>query len=140
MKYLLDTCILSEPFKRQPNPQVIAWLRSVDQSSLYTPAVVIGEMRKGVEKMPASVRKGLLEKWLADYLRFYADNIVAFDAEVAMTWGQLVGRLQLEGMSPPVIDSQIAAMALHHRMTLVTRNVRDMQATGVEVLDPFIAC
>lgn len=139
MKYLLDTCILSEPFKRQPSPQVIAWLRSVDQSSLYTPAVVIGEMCKGVEKMPASVRRGLLEKWLADYLRFYADNIVAFDAEVAMTWGKLVGRLQLEGMAPPVIDSQIAATALHHGMTLVTRNVRDMQATGVDVFNPFPA-
>ena len=139
MKYLLDTCILSEPFKRQPSPQVIAWLRSVDQSSLYTPAVVIGEMRKGVEKMPACVRRGLLEKWLADYLRFYADNIVAFDAEVAMTWGKLVGRLQLEGMAPPVIDSQIAATALHHGMTLVTRNVRDMQATGVDVFNPFPA-
>ena len=139
MRYLLDTCILSEPFKRQPNPQVIAWLRSVDQSSLYTPSVVLGEMRKGVEKMPASVRRGMLEKWLADYLRFYADNIVAFDAEVAMTWGQLVGRLQQDGMSPPVIDSQIAATALHHGMTLVTRNVRDMRATGVEVFNPFAA-
>ena len=137
MRYLLDTCILSEPFKRQPNPHVIAWLRSVDQSSLYTPSVVLGEMRKGVEKMPASIRRGMLEKWLADYLRFYADNIVAFDAEVAMTWGRLVGRLQQDGMSPPVIDSQIAATALHHGMTLVTRNVRDMQTTGAEVFNPF---
>ena len=139
MRYLLDTCILSEPFKRQPNPHVIAWLRSVDQSSLYTPSVVLGEIRKGVEKMPASVRRGLLEKWLADYLRFYADNIVAFDAEVAMTWGKLVGRLQLEGMSPPIIDSQIAATAIHHGMTLVTRNVSDMQVTGVDVFNPFHA-
>ena len=139
MRYLLDTCILSEPFKRQPNPHVIAWLRSVDQSSLYTPSVVLGEMRKGVEKMPASVRKGMLEKWLSDYLKFYADNIVAFDADVAMTWGQLVGRLQVEGISLPVIDSQIAAMAIHHGMTLVTRNVSDMQATGVDVFNPFPA-
>ena len=139
MRYLLDTCILSEPFRRQPNQHVIAWLRSVDQSSLYTPSVVLGEMRKGVEKMPASVRRGMLEKWLADYLRFYADNIVAFDAEVAMTWGKLVGRLQLEGISTPVIDSQIAATAIHHGMTLVTRNVRDMLATGVEVFNPFPA-
>ena len=139
MRYLLDTCILSEPFKRQPNPHVIAWLRSVEQVCLYTPSVVLGEMRKGVEMMPASVRRGMLEKWLADYLRFYADNIMAFDAEVAMTWGKLVGRLRLEGVSLPVIDSQIAATAIHHGMTLVTRNVRDMQATGVEVLNPFPA-
>ena len=137
MRYLLDTCILSEPFKRQPNTQVIAWLRSMDQSSLYTPAVVLGEMRKGVEKMPAGARKEMLTKWLADYRRFYADNIVAFDAEVAMTWGGLVGRLQQEGLSAPVIDSQIAATAIHHGMTLVTRNVRDMQATGVDIFNPF---
>ena len=139
MRYLLDTCVLSEPFKRQPNQQVIAWLRSVDQSSLYTPSVVLGEMRKGVEKMPASARKEMLEKWLADYRRFYADNIVPFDAEVAMAWGKLVGRLQLEGMSTPVIDSQIAATAIYHGMTLVTRNVRDMQATGADIFNPFPA-
>ena len=139
MRYLLDTCIVSEPFKRQPNPHVIAWLRSVDQSSLFTPAVVLGEMSKGVEKMPASARRAMLEKWIADYRRFYADNIVAFDAEVAMLWGKLVGRLQLEGVSLPVIDSQIAATAICHGMTLVTRNVRDMQATGAQVFNPFPA-
>lgn len=69
MRYLLATCILSEPFKHQPNPQVIAWLRSIDQSSLYTPSVVLGEMRKGVEKMPDSARKRMLEKWLAAFSR-----------------------------------------------------------------------
>ncbi len=137
MRYLLDTCILSEPFKRQPDQQVIAWLRSVDQSSLFTPAVVLGEMRKGVEMMPASTRREMLEKWLADYRRFYSDNIVAFDADVAMAWGGLVGRLQLAGISLPVIDSQIAATAIWHGMTLVTRNVRDMQATGVQLFNPF---
>ena len=76
MRYLLDTCILSEPFKRQPNPHVIAWLRSVDQATLYTPALVLGEMSKGVAKMPASARREMLEKWLGDYRRFYSDNIV----------------------------------------------------------------
>ena len=139
MRYLLDTCILSEPFKRQPNPQVLAWLRSVDQSALYTPALVLGEMSKGVAKMPASARREMLEKWLVDYRRFYSDNIVAFDADIAMTWGELVGRLQLAGISLPVIDSQIAATAICRGMTLVTRNVRDMQATGVQVINPFPA-
>ena len=137
MRYLLDTCILSEPFKRLPNPQVLAWLRSVDQSALYTPALVLGEMSKGVAKMPASARREMLEKWLVDYRRFYSDNIVAFDADIAMTWGELVGRLQLAGISLPVIDSQIAATAICRGMTLVTRNVRDMQATGVQVINPF---
>lgn len=137
MKYLLDTCVLSEPFRKKPDQRVIAWLRSVDQSSLYTPAVVLGEMRKGVEKMPTSVRKETLSQWLADYRRFYAENIVAFDADVAFMWGELVGRLQLNGLSLPVIDSQIAATAIHHRMTLVTRNIRDMQATGATIFNPF---
>ena len=137
MRYLLDTCILSEPFKRQPNPHVLAWLRSVDQATLYTPAPVLGEMSKGVAKMPAGGRREMLEKWLGDYRRFYSDNIVDFDADVAMTWGGLVGRLQLAGISLPVIDSQIAATAICHGMTLVTRNVRDMQATGVQVFNPF---
>ena len=111
----------------------------MDQSSLFTPAVVLGEIRKGVEKMPAGARREMLEKWLVDYRRFYSDNIVSFDADVAMTWGELVGRLQLAGISLPVIDSQIAATAIFHGMTLVTRNVRDMQATGVQLFNPFPA-
>ena len=137
MRYLLDTCVLSEPFKRQPNLHVIAWLRSIDQSALYTPAIVLGEMCKGVEKMAAGIRKETLARWLADYRRFYAENIVAFDADVAFAWGELVGRLQLKGVSLPVIDSQIAATAIQHGMTLVTRNVRDMQATGATIFNPF---
>ncbi len=137
MKYLLDTCILSEPFKRRPSAEVMAWLRSVDTSCLYTPAVVLGEMRKGLEKMPQGVRREMLATWLSDYCRFYEANIVAFDTNVAISWGELVGRLQIAGLSLPVIDSQIAATALYHGMTLVTRNVRDMKASGVAILDPF---
>ncbi len=137
MRFLLDTCVLSEPFRREPNRKVMEWLRSVDQTSLYTPAVVIGELRKGLAKMPECNKKTTLANWIDDYLAYYSGNIVPFDSNVAVKWGDLVGKLETSGKRPPVIDSQIAATALYHGMTLVTRNVQDMEATGVAILNPF---
>ena len=104
---------------------------------MYTPAVVIGEIRKGVARMPEGVRRNLLEGGLERYRLNYSQWIVPFDADVAQDWGTLVGTLQAKGVTLPVIDSQIAATALHHGMTLVTRNVKDMEPTGARLLNPF---
>ena len=104
---------------------------------MYTPAVVIGEIRKGIVRMPQGPRRNLLEGWLERYRVNYVQRIVPFDADVAHSWGTLVWQLQSKGVSLPIIDSQIAATALHHDMTLVTRNVKDMEPTGVRLFNPF---
>ena len=137
MKYLLDTCILSETVRSRPDERVLRWFQTTDRVLMYTPAVVIGEIRKGIVRMPQGLRRNLLEGWLERYRVNYVQRIVPFDADVAHSWGTLVGLLQAKGVTLPIIDSQIAATALHHDMTLVTRNVKDMEPTGVRLFNPF---
>ena len=137
MKYLLDTCILSETVRPRPDERVLRWFQATDRTLMYTPAVVLGEIRKGIVRMPKGSRRNLLEGWLERYRVNYVQRIVPFDADVAHSWGTLVGQLQSKGVTLPIIDSQIAATALHHGMTLVTRNVKDMESTGVRLFNPF---
>lgn len=137
MKYLLDTCILSETVRPRPHEKVMSWLLSVDEQSLFIPAVVLGELRKGVALCDEGRRKQALSAWLDECHRQYENRVIAFDKSVADLWGTIVAELQRRGRTPPVIDSQIAATAKRHGMTLVTRNVTDMSWFDVDLFNPF---
>ena len=138
MKYLLDTCVVSEPTKRIPNERVMQWLGSVPIADTWLSSVTIGEVQKGVYILDESnpVRRRL-EDWLVKVQEEYAGRILAFDETTALVWGRLVGMSSRKGQPKPFADSQIAATALRHGMTLVTRNVRDMADFGVEIFNPF---
>ena len=110
MRYLLDTCVISETTRPRPNQNVLAWLDSIAEDDLFVPAIVFGELRK-----------------------------VPFDYEAADLWGERIADLQKRGLTPPVIDSLIAATALRHGMTLVTRNVHDMMGFDIKLVNPFDA-
>lgn len=134
--YLVDTNIISEARKgSRANPGVRAFWRNADAGDLYLSVQTIGEIRRGLEnirKRGDGVQAQLLEGWLALVLTEYADRILAFDADCAQVWGTL--------MSPHPqhpIDKQIAAIALIHDMTVVTRNVEDFKGTGVRLKNPF---
>jgi tRNA(fMet)-specific endonuclease VapC len=100
--------------------------------------ITIGEIRKGVEKLPDSKRKTLIRSWLEDQLLIRFDGrIVPIDTDLILTWGQLVGMLEATGKQMAAIDSLIAATALHGRFTLVTRNVEDFKNAGVMILNPW---
>ena len=137
MRYLLDTCVLSETARPRPDARVLLWLESVDERDLYIPAVVFGELRKGVELRDDGAKKTALSKWLDDCFRMFSEKIVPFDYAAANQWGKMLAKLQKQGRTPSVIDSQIAATALRHGMMLVTRNVSDMANFGVEIVNPF---
>lgn len=134
MGYLLDTNVLSELRKKRCNKGVRRWFESVDDDDLYLSVVVVGEIRRGVELIgrrdPAGAQS--LDRWLNGLRRSYAERILAIDLEVAELWG----RLSLEEPLAP-IDGLLAATALHHRLTLVTRNVVDVARSGADVLNPF---
>jgi tRNA(fMet)-specific endonuclease VapC len=136
MSYLLDTCVVSELVAKRPNPRVIQWIDQTDETDLYLSVLTIGEIRKGVEKLPDSERKSMLDLWLRDQLLVrFKDRLLPIDAHVMLQWGQLTGVLEMEGKTMGAIDSLIAATALHGGLTLVTRNEADFQHTGVPILN-----
>jgi hypothetical protein len=134
VSFLLDTNVVSEIRKKTPHPSVLAWFDSVPAGELFLSALVIGEIRQGVERLARrdQPQATVVERWLSQLLTGYADRIVPVTVEIAQVWGRLTVPNPV-----PVVDGLLAATALVHNWTLVTRNTADVAATGVRLLDPF---
>jgi len=138
MKYLLDTCVISELVAKQPNSNVLEWIDSVDSDGVYLSVITIGEITKGIEKLPTSKRKQDLSDWLENELLIrFQENLIELDVNILTQWGKLNAHLETKGKTMPAIDSLIAASALERGLILVTRNVSDFEGTGVEILNPW---
>lgn len=139
MKYLLDTCVISELVKRVPDTNVVNWLQQQDEMSLFLSTLTFGEIEKGIEKAPDDVRKQKLRIWLEEdlYQRFDG-RIIPIDLSVATQWGRTQGTLEKQGIMMPSIDGLIAISALVNNCIMVTRNVTDMESSGVELLNPWL--
>jgi toxin FitB len=137
MNYLLDTCVISEYKRKRPEPKVLEWLAAQSDDSLFLSVITIGELEKGIAKMPASKRKTGLQNFVATLLVRFDRRLLTLDVPVLLRWGNLTGLLQKKGRVLPVIDSFIAATALEHDLTLITRNRSDFTATGVKIFDPW---
>ncbi|MCB1224309.1 MAG: type II toxin-antitoxin system VapC family toxin [Verrucomicrobiales bacterium] len=136
MSYLVDTNIWSEPARKKPDPRVTQWLRD-HESELYVSSISIGEIRRGIERLPTSARKTKLHTWLQSICDCMKGRVLSFNTSTAHVWGQLKAKWDRQGIRVPSIDSQIAATAHRHGLVLVTRNVRDFQNTGIKLLNPF---
>ena len=134
MHYLLDICALSEFLKRQSNEKVLSWIAAHDEET-YVSVLAIGEIQKGIAKLDASKGRGELEGWLEAVNERYGTRILAFEKGTASLWGKMKAGLEKEGCVLPVIDSLMAATALEHDLTLVTRNETDFIPTGAKVLN-----
>ena len=132
--YLLDTMVLSELRKARRDARLVAWLRGVRPVDLQLSVVTIGEVERGVAKLrrrdPAFAAR--LTAWLDDVLRHHAARVLPVDVNVARRWGQLADAHGHAGA-----DLLIAATALEHGLTVVTRNTRHLERTGAVLLDPF---
>ena len=138
MNYLLDTNVISELVAKQPNRRVLEWIDTLDSNRVFLSVITIGELRKGIEKLPASARKEALFDWLTtDLVLRFSGRILSLEIDVMLTWGQMTGQLERIGRPLPAIDSLIAALALYHNYTLVTRNEADFKDTGITVLNPW---
>jgi tRNA(fMet)-specific endonuclease VapC len=138
MKYLLDTCVISELVSKRPNSSVVKFVDSLDSDDIYLSVITIGEIIKGVEKLPKSKRKQELHTWLKeDLLARFSGKIIPIDNDVITEWGLLTARLDLAGTPMPAIDSLIAATALTYAFALITRNVSDFKGSSVEVVNPW---
>jgi predicted nucleic acid-binding protein len=136
--YLLDTNVLSEGVKLRPDARVKAWVDATDEQLLHVSVLTLGEIRKGIESLPASSRRATLESWLIqDLVVRMAGRILQVDEEVADRWGRLAGKAKAENRPLPAVDGLLAATALEHNLTLVTRNTRDVLLTGVPLFNPW---
>jgi toxin FitB len=133
--WLLDTVAVSEPTKPNPSTPVTEWLAARRNESLYTSVLCIGEIRRGVERLAPGAKRTRLRSWLeADLPAWFGPRVLGIDLEVAQLWGELTANAE---RTVPVVDGLIAATALRHQLTIVTRNTRDFEALEVPVLDPW---
>ncbi len=140
MRYLLDTCVISELIRKNPEPRVVAWVDSLHESETYLSVITIGEIKRGVERLPASERQATIRAWLEQDLPMrFAGRILPIDTSVMFVWGQLMASLERAGRVLPAFDSLIAATALNGSLTVVTRNVADFSGVGVPVFNPWTA-
>jgi toxin FitB len=134
MSYLLDTNVVSELRKRNPDPRLLAWYEEVPSAELFLSVLTLGEVRLGVERLRRKDESQavLIDRWLTGLGRAYADRIVPVDVAIADKWARLCVPDPL-----PVIDGLLAATAYVRNWTLVTRNTRDLARSGVRLLNPF---
>ncbi|MBL8027959.1 MAG: type II toxin-antitoxin system VapC family toxin [Fibrobacteres bacterium] len=139
MKFLLDTCVISELIRKKPNNQVLQWIENVDEEFLCISVLTIGEIQKGIDKLEnGNLKKAELQHWLDSDLRErFKGRILSIDIDVAETWGRKQAEMEQRGLTLPSIDGLLAATALSHNMTLVTRNIQDIAHCGVSYLNPW---
>ena len=135
MSYLLDTNVISETIRRQQDTLVIRWLEQVPAEALFVSALTLGEIRKGIERLPDKKRREKLRLWLEHELpAWFEGRVLPIDLAVADRWGRLLAEV---GRPAPTIDSLLAATAVHYELRLVTRNSRDFDYPGLEVINPW---
>ncbi len=137
MRALIDTCVLSEMQRPQVSPQVRRRLEAIALDDMYISVLSLGEIRKGIDKLKASVRKTGLDTWFNQVVLSSQGRILPIDHDTAMIWGEITARAEKKGRSIPTIDGLIAATALRHGLHLMTRNVTDFEATGVLLVNPW---
>lgn len=139
MKYLLDTCVISELIRPKPDQIVLSWLQKQSENDLYLSVLTFGEIEKGITKAPNLTRKKSLQLWVEnDLKKRFEGRIIPIDLDVSIKWGAIQGEAELVGRPMPAIDGLIAVSGLIHNCVVVTRNTSDMQQSSVELLNPWL--
>jgi hypothetical protein len=135
VSYLVDTNVVAELVRREPDPRVVAWFREVPDAALHLSVLTLGELRKGVESLAETRRREQLRVWLEnDLAEWFGERLLPISAAVADRWGRLLAQA---ARPMPAIDSLIAATAIHHGLRMVTRNEKDFDFPGLEVVNPW---
>ncbi len=140
MNYLLDTCVISELVAKKPDSQVLAWIDGLADEHVFLSVLTVGEIQRGISKLPDSNRRTTLVNWLeTDLLARFSGRLLDLDVAVLLKWGELTARLEGAGRPLPAVDSLFAAQALTYQMNFVTRNTKDFIDTGVNLVNPWQA-
>jgi predicted nucleic acid-binding protein len=138
--FLLDTNCISELVRPKPDPHVLDWMEAADESLLFLSVLTLGELRKGTPGLPQGKRRTQLETWLeVDLQARFAQRILPIDFSVADRWGVIIAEAKRAGKSIPVIDGLLAATAIQHNLTIVSRNAKDFAGVPVQTLNPWAA-
>lgn len=138
MKYLLDTNVVSELVKKEPNLHVVRWIDGCDESDLFLSVVTFGELQKGIKKLDDKNRAERLQQWVdQDLAKRFEGRILPIDLDVVFTWGRIQGISEKGGLKLPVLDSLIAATAIANNLFIATRNVHDLERCQASVLNPW---
>ncbi len=137
MNYLLDTCVISELTKPEPSPALREWIAMIHPSSLFLSVVTIGEIRKGIVKLPGSKKKEHLTLWLDTLIADYDDRILPVDLAISERWGFLQGEAEKVGTPMPTLDGLIAATASVYNLTIITRNEQDFLSSRILIVNPW---
>ena len=138
MNYLLDTCVISELIKERPSTRVVEWVRGINENFMFLSVLTIGEIHKGIRKLPVSKNRNTLREWVSkDLCQRFENRILSVSMEIAGIWGEIQGNAEKKGEKIPVVDSLIAATAIAHALTVVTGNAVDMEKTGVPIYNPW---
>ena len=136
--FLLDTNCISEAVRLKPEPRVMAWIEAAEEALLFLSVLTLGEIRKGVAAIPQGKRRSHLEMWLEVELQArFSGRILSIDEAVADRWGLLAANAKRKGKPLSAIDGLLAATAIHHNLTIVSRNVGDFANTQVPVVNPW---
>ena len=137
MKFLIDTCVISELIKPAPNKNVMKWISSKNEEELFLSVLSFGELKKGIEKLKESKRKRELANWLYELESRFNKKILDIDKDIAEIWGKKMAELEKKGISMPSIDSLIASTAIAKNLIVATRNEKDIKDSGVEIINPW---
>ncbi len=139
MKYLLDTCVLSEYVKNKPNQKVIDWLDNQEESSLFISIITIAEIKKGIIKIEKSQpnRYEKLLVWLQQIEQRFTNRILPLNNNIFDNWAKICGQAEAEGQKLPIMDSLIAATANENHLIIVTRNISDFAFSSVNIFSPW---
>lgn len=136
--YLIDTNCLSELTRVRPDKNVVNWFTSHDESTMYLSVITVGELVKGISRLPDSAKKVNLTQWIkTDLESRFRHRILTIDERVATEWGRLQAQMESDGCPIPAVDALIAATCIVHNLILVTRNIKDFERTGLNLINPW---
>jgi len=138
VRYLLDTCVISELVRPRPDQGVVEWLANREEESIFLSVLTLGDIQKGIAKLKNGNRRDAIQRWLDTELRErFSERTLPVDDEVTLAWGLIQAEAELQGTPVPTIDGLLGATAVAHNLTIVTRNEQDILPTGARVVNPW---
>lgn len=140
MRFLLDTNVLSEPTRTQPDTHVLRWLHDLDEDRAFISVISLAEIRRGVSLLDVGRRREALSDWLSYELpQRFEGRLLPVDGPIAFAWGDLMASAKRAGRGLAVMDALLASTAIAHDLTLATRNTKDFDGLGLRLIDPWLA-